>query len=65
MDGILDIQNDASESWDVASGTRNASSKIADIGLVWVHDSGTREWAFDKLTRLRKAGPSVAFRMLA
>jgi hypothetical protein len=40
-DGTLDIQNATSESWDAASGTRNAGSETADAGLVSVQDLGT------------------------
>jgi hypothetical protein len=34
----LDIQNAASESWDVATGTRNAGSGIVDVELASMHD---------------------------
>jgi hypothetical protein len=51
-----------SESWDTASGTRNASSRISDPGLASMHDMGMGS---EKLTGQPKAGPSVAFGVLA
>jgi hypothetical protein len=50
------IQITASESWDAASGTRNASS--GTVGTVW-------EWGSDKLSRLREERLRVAFGMQA
>jgi hypothetical protein len=51
-----------SESWDATSKARNVGSGTTDVGLASMHNL---ERVSDKLTGLRKVGPSVGSRMLA